>query len=80
MTRQKRRWTWKNKHLRKHRFSFKGIRWKGEWYWYREKYSLEDHEKRRTKENIALHKIWKGYEEEDVYFPEKWKDTKIYFY
>ena len=77
--RQKRRHVWKANHLRKHRFSFKGIRWKREWYWCREKYCLEDHEQRRALEKIALQKVViEGDPEDNVYFPSKWKNGRDY--
>jgi hypothetical protein len=77
---QKRRHTWKSKHLRKHRFSFKGIRWKAEWYWYRESYCNEDHEQRRVLEKQALQKIMKGWDEEELYFPRKWRHRPFYWW
>ncbi len=80
MKRQKRRWTWNKNHLRKHRFSFKGIGWKAEWYWDRKYLCLEDHDKRRTLEKVALSKIKKGYVEEFQYFPSKWRHRPDYFW
>ena len=78
--RQKRRHTWKANHLRKHRFSFKGISWKGAWYYDRSNICLEDHLQRRALEKLTLQKIVKGCEEEDLYFPTKWRNTKEYWY
>lgn len=78
--RQKRRHIWKANHLRKHRFSFKGIGWKAVWYYERKTYCNENHVKRRAYEKIALQKIKEGWEEEEVYFPIKWRHRPFYFW
>ena len=77
--RQKRRWNWKSKHLRKNRFSFKGIRYKGRWYFDRTPYHWEDHKSRRTYERLSLKQIQFGEEETNVYFPTKWRRMDNYY-
>mgnify|MGYP003633360797 CR=1 FL=1 len=78
MKRQKRRHNWNAKHLRKHRFNRKGFSFFC--YWEREKFSEEDHEKRRMIAKTSLHKVInKGYEEEECYFPTSWRNYPFYY-
>tara|TARA_R110000737_G_scaffold341087_1_gene364520 strand:- start:1513 stop:1758 length:246 start_codon:yes stop_codon:yes gene_type:complete len=81
MKRQKRRHTWKDSHLRKHRFNMKRFCSKGLYYWDRKKFSEEDHEKRRMLVKNSLHKVaFKGYDEEECYFPTIWRNYRVYWW